>query len=408
VLYREDPPSFRPKSPGDEAEKSVQKDYGVVSILRPLGTTKDESPTLQMMIKQRIQLRDTRYAIRNTNKKGAALLVVLFVIMAITILSLGFLSRSDVELACGQNMILRTQMDYLAESGLQHAKGLILNPQDLTGEYWLGESNLQLVDGSSDFYDVRIIRDEDEPDDNCNYNIECDAYRKKETETVGRSSLKAVLRLDPCIALSVGQSTTLWDTVTVYGDVNCVGTLTSQGTIYGDVFGVYGDESTGTITGQRYAIDKLSLGWPAINVDDFKDRFDVVDYHLGEYTLNGSSINRMLLIEGDLIVSGTNNEINPGKNLPALYVTGDLIIKEGASLNIEGLAVIAGSVSLKDNANLIVLGGLFIRETLSGSNSSVTITADLTKTAIITWNEEGTQQNWGQAAGAFFRSIERK
>ncbi|MBA7693960.1 hypothetical protein ES703_102560 [subsurface metagenome] len=69
------------------------------------------------------------------NKRGAALLVVLFIVMAITILSLGFLSRSDVELACGGNMILRTQMDYLAESGLEHAKGLILNPQDVDSEY---------------------------------------------------------------------------------------------------------------------------------------------------------------------------------------------------------------------------------------------------------------------------------
>ena len=64
---------------------------------------------------------------KNKNsRQGAALLVVLFIVMVITILSLGFLSRSDVELACGQNMILRTQMDYLAESGLEHARGLSL------------------------------------------------------------------------------------------------------------------------------------------------------------------------------------------------------------------------------------------------------------------------------------------
>ena len=70
-----------------------------------------------MMIKQRIKLHNAR--------SGAALLVVLLVVMVITILSLGFLSRSDVELACGQNMVLHTHMDYLAESGLEHAKGLI-------------------------------------------------------------------------------------------------------------------------------------------------------------------------------------------------------------------------------------------------------------------------------------------
>jgi len=369
-----------------------------------------------MMIKQRIKLRNTQYAIhpsqplrggeriRNTNRKGAALLVVLFVIMAITILSLGFLSRSDVELACGQNMVLRTQMDYLAESGLEHAKGLILNPQDIEdiddieGEY-------QLDDENDDYYYVSVVRDSS---DYCNYNIECDAYRKKETETVGRSSFEAELRLDPCIALSVGQSTTLWDTVTVYGDVNCVGTLTNQGNIYGDVFA---DDLKDTVMypnqeKSRQVLQNLSFSWPNVTVNDFKDKPGVTYY---SYDPNGSvSINGMLLVDENLTVRGPNNVIIASKNLPALYVTGDLIIEQNASLWIEGLAVIAGSVSLKDNANLIVLGGLFIRETLSGSNSSVTITADLTKTAIITWNEEGTQQNWGQAAGAFFRSIERK
>jgi len=80
-----------------------------------------------------------------TNRQGAALLVVLFIVMVITVLSLGFLSRSDVELACGQNMVLRTQMDYLAESGLEHARGLILNPQDVVSEYWTGATGQQVM-----------------------------------------------------------------------------------------------------------------------------------------------------------------------------------------------------------------------------------------------------------------------
>ena len=75
-------------------------------------------------------MRNKKY---KTHRRGVALLVVLFVVMVITILSLGFLSRSDGELACGQNMVIRTQMDYLAESGLEHAKGLILRKQYLEG-----------------------------------------------------------------------------------------------------------------------------------------------------------------------------------------------------------------------------------------------------------------------------------
>ena len=72
---------------------------------------------------------DMYSSLRKSDRSGAALLVVLFIIMAVTVLSLGFLVQSDVELACGQNMILRTQMDYTAESGIEHGKGLILIPR---------------------------------------------------------------------------------------------------------------------------------------------------------------------------------------------------------------------------------------------------------------------------------------
>jgi len=124
-----------------------------------------------------------------TGRRGAALLVVLLVIMAITIVSLGFLSRSDIELACGQNMVLRTQMDYLAESGLEHARGLILHPQDIDSEYWPGATAQQLLADSDDYYDVEVVRDDSDPTDRCNYVIDCDSYRLEAGERIGRSSV---------------------------------------------------------------------------------------------------------------------------------------------------------------------------------------------------------------------------
>ena len=129
-------------------------------------------------------------------RRGVVLLVVLFIVMAVTILSLGFLSQSDVELACGENMILRTKMDYLAESGLEHARGLILNPQDIDTEYWGGEVHQELAAGSDEYYDVNVIKLS-----HCNYQITCEAYRERGGEKVGSSSLRSELRLDPSIAL---------------------------------------------------------------------------------------------------------------------------------------------------------------------------------------------------------------
>ncbi len=130
--------------------------------------------------------------------RGVALLVVLFIVMAITILSLGFLSRSDVELAFGENMILRARMDYLAESGLEHARGLLLNPPD--PNYWTGAEGLQIIENSNDYYNVYVIQlPLDDPCDPnvCDYEISCTAYREKAGERVGESVLKAELHIDP-------------------------------------------------------------------------------------------------------------------------------------------------------------------------------------------------------------------
>lgn len=137
---------------------------------------------------------------KNRNKierKGSALLVVLLIVMAATILSLGFLSRSDAELSCGENMILRTQMDYLAESGLEHAGGLILDGQEV-GSGWTG----QLVPGSDDYYSVVVsarypLFDPCEPNLPYSHEITCTGYREKNGERAGESVLNAELHIDP-------------------------------------------------------------------------------------------------------------------------------------------------------------------------------------------------------------------
>ena len=316
--------------------------------------------------------------IKRKKQEGAALLVVLLVVMAITILSLGFLARSDVELACGANMILRTQMDYLAESGLEHAKGLILSPQDVSSQYWTGALRQQLVAGSADYYDVVVVRDDPNL---CNYFITCDAYRERNGEEIGRSGLKAEVRLDPCIAFWAGKGTTVWQRITINGDVYCNGTLTNEGVINGDVFvGVL----NGSIAGQQKAVGDLSLEWPEVTVGDFTSRYSVqpigsslsgvtfgpynpvrVCYNgAGDVELNGNvQIDGMLVVEGDLIIGGAGNVITAAKNLPALLTTGDLIIESGGGLNIDGLAIVEGQVRVSGGAgDISIVGGLFSGE----------------------------------------------
>jgi len=376
------------------------------------------------------------------NKKtrpGVALLVVLFIVMAITILSLGFMSRSDVELACGQNMILRTELDYLAESGLEHARGLILNPQDVGSEYWTGAASQQLVAGSN-YYDLTVVRDDTDPTDRCNYIIDCNSYWIQGPGNISRSSLRATLRLDSCIALWIGTSTTISSQVIINGDVYCMGDLTNNGDINGDVF------ATGTIfgtniEGQKKAVIEAPVAWPNLISTDFGPTYyigsttysaDIVDanHPVGLFNPTGANpagirysnsdvnmpgdvnINGMLVVNGTLKISGLNNVITAGKNFPALVVTGEVIMEDGASLVIQGLSQIGQEISIDAgaaSANINVTGGLFIA--LNGITSnliSVNTTAAPAIASIETWPDVNTPSRWRPMAGAFFRSIERK
>ena len=313
---------------------------------------------------------------KNINRRGAALLVVLFVVMAITILSASFIAQSDMELSVGENMVLRTEMDYLAESGLEHARGLILNPQDLSSTYWTGAVGQQLAAGSDNYYDVTVTKLGE-----CNYRINSEAYRKKGGVKIGRSRLSSELRLDPCIAYWVNTTDPqrLSNGITINGDVYCGGSLTNGGVINGDVFS---SSLNGIIVGQHKAIEELTLEWPHVVSDDFiahYTRETIGNNYLPAGTFlpaTGAQICRhnsslefgdavmvdaMLIVEGDLIIEGSGNAIIASKNLPALLVGGDIIIEEGGGIDIFGLAVVNGAVRVNGNAaGLNVFGGLFV------------------------------------------------
>jgi len=54
------------------------------------------------------------------------------------------------------------------------------------------------------------------------------------------------------------------------------------------------------------------------------------------------------------------------------------------------------------------LAGLVGHWKLDEGGSSITITAAPSKTAIVVWSALGIEEKWGQAAGAFFKSIQRQ
>jgi hypothetical protein len=348
-------------------------------------------------------------------RKGSALLVVLFIVMAITILSLGFLSRSDVELACGENMILRTQMDYLAESGLEHARGRILYDNNCPEGNW--QFSDKLYDGN-DYYDVNVVYPSE-----CNYVITCNAYREKEKNgekiKIGQSSLKAELRLDPCIAFWTQTGTTVPSGATINGDVYCGGTLTNSGTINGDVFAdvLSGNSIEGRQKTKEYLL--LLLDWPVINSENYLPYN--YDYPITDSNLTGGegivhcpndialpgdvntvNIAGMLIVEGSLTITGRGT-ITADEGRPAMLVNNDLIIEAGGSLVVDGLVVVQGEV--RNSGNIEITGGLFVENGITGSGN-ITITAAPSRTTIITW-PSGNPERWSPVGGAFFKSIER-
>ena len=377
-----------------------------------------------------------------TARPGIAMLAVLMIVMVITVMAVGFLSRSDVELACGENMALRVQMDHLAESGLEHARGLILSPQDIAGaEYWAGAEDQQLVFGSADYYDLVVTRDNT---DRCNYTIDCDSYRLSDGERIGRSNLTATLRLDPVIAYWAGSNTTVDEQITINGDVYCNGSLSNDGIINGDVFAT-GTISGLNISGQETVVAQAPVAWPGLLVGNFGPTYyygatiysatEIVDaneltagplspdgtnpagicYYAGNLTLSeagGVNITGTLVVTGNLTINGVNNSITAVKNYPALVVGGGVAIEDGASLTINGLAQIGTTVvvdSKADNVNIDIIGGLFIANGgISGIKSSsvfIDITAAPAIASLQTWLPVSTR--WSPVGGAFFRSIER-
>jgi len=136
-------------------------------------------------------------------RRGGVLVTVLFVIMAITVLSLGLFARTDMNLACGKNLSLRIQTDALAHSGLQCARAMVLSPSNpVPLDAWSGpvafdglDSTLhcELTIGAPV---VTAAADPNEPS-TYTYPVFCRAYKQINTDLAAESRLYGDLFHDP-------------------------------------------------------------------------------------------------------------------------------------------------------------------------------------------------------------------
>lgn len=65
---------------------------------------------------------------RSYQNRGAALITVLFLVMAVAVIALGLFARTDMSLAAVRNFVLHTQVEALAYSGLEYARALVRDP----------------------------------------------------------------------------------------------------------------------------------------------------------------------------------------------------------------------------------------------------------------------------------------
>ena len=131
-----------------------------------------------------------------------ALLVVLFVVMAIAIVSSGFIARSDASLQCGRNYTLRSETDYLAWGGLEHAWAIVQDPNSLSAFPF--ELAAQQLDASSDqYYDLTIetpaVTATGDPNNPSTYvyPVQCSAYTQSGGQSKAAVTLEGDLYYDP-------------------------------------------------------------------------------------------------------------------------------------------------------------------------------------------------------------------
>ncbi len=381
-----------------------------------------------------------KYAEKLSRSKGVALLIILLVIAAITVVGLGFIVRGDTELACGKNMTVRANMDYLAESGLEHAKGLILIPQDVSTEYFTGATAQQLVSGN-DYYDVSVTKLSE-----YNWQILSSAYRKVAGVTVAQSSLTAQLRLNPCIVYWQSVQSDIPSVVVIGGDAYFGDSVINYGSINGDVYSTKTIISLllGHIQGQlypnvtqapvstpgilpanyssvyyigsnSYSVGQLSASYNGLTLSPSSSNPGGVYYCNSALSLKGLvSINGTLVVNGDLTIQGGGNvTIQAVKNFPALIVSGKITIQSaGCTLAATGYTQVGSYIDVGSKAgnSITINGALYI---LNGGiqntllTNGVTVTGMPEKASLAIWSSGENLVRWSPAAGAFYKSIVR-
>ena len=304
----------------------------------------------------------------NSNKRGFALLMVLFLITISAILGVTYLSSSSLKRISSKNMVNLARAKYLAECAVQHAMYICRNnPSQLvstSASHVIGPYN---ADGTSDTYAF---------------------YGTPAPLVVGQWTLVGV---GTCGTVSQTSSVTVYRTggtdftnnqglmsvgnitvpagVNITGNMTVSGSVTNRGSVNGIVSytGTFNNTNGGTTTKTPVRISSATI--PSINWNNYKqyklysttynaqqmanstlqpgvfpndncitagNPAGIAYYSIGiiysNFTYHGT-----IVISGDLYIFGTNISITPVNGFPALVVTGKIYLVDNTTFTANGL-----------------------------------------------------------------------
>ncbi len=135
---------------------------------------------------------------RRQSHRGAALLVVLVMVMVATILAMEFIERSSLELAGGNNVALKTRIEYTAHGGLMWGRAVVLAYPAMS----FSPMNRQSFEaGTREYYDLLIgnrVKNVADPNDTTyTRNIQVTAYKELgDGSKVAQTKLEGLLHYD--------------------------------------------------------------------------------------------------------------------------------------------------------------------------------------------------------------------
>jgi len=336
-------------------------------------------------------------------KSGVVLVMVLVLLAISVVLGLSYLSAASVRMACSNNSVAARRAKYLAESGVQHGVYLLRkDPSCLDGSA-VTPAGPFYADNSSDTYVVYAVADADVPG---RYRVSGEGtvsgVTQRCTATVSVASVAELTSEDALLVAdgSVALPSSLFITGDVYvdgnllnlahitGDVSCSGSLsgllawiTGSSEAEADDVDVpsieCGDYEEYVLGNTEYAADEVELEvfskknpLASGNAVTSENPGGVVALSSpdGEpvYLTRNVDFTGTLVVDGDLVLDGQNIRLTAVAGFPALVVSGNVYVCDGATATINGLVVAAEGLSGKGNTRksaITINGGLIATHT---------------------------------------------